>query len=39
VIVEDGNNQKRVNVLLGAQTEEQVEVRGLLYEGDKVIGP
>ncbi|HEY6627533.1 MAG TPA: efflux RND transporter periplasmic adaptor subunit [Acidimicrobiia bacterium] len=39
VIVEDEDDQKRVNVLLGAQTEEQVEVRGLLYEGDKVIGP
>jgi multidrug efflux pump subunit AcrA (membrane-fusion protein) len=39
VIVEDGDDQKRVKVLLGAQTEEQVEVRGLLYEGDKVIGP
>ena len=39
VIVEDGDHQKRVNVLLGAQTEDQVEVRGLLYEGDKVIGP
>ena len=39
VVVEYEGEQKRVNVLLGAQTEEQVEVHGLLYEGDKVIGP
>ncbi|MEX1124688.1 MAG: efflux RND transporter periplasmic adaptor subunit [Acidimicrobiia bacterium] len=39
VIVDNGETARRVEVVLGVQTDEQVEVGGFLVEGQKVVGP
>lgn len=39
IIVVEGETARRVEVVVGVQTEEQVEVSGLLVEGQKVVGP
>jgi multidrug efflux pump subunit AcrA (membrane-fusion protein) len=39
VIVQDGDRQRRVDVQLGLETDERVEVTGNLAQGDQVVGP
>ncbi len=39
VVVQDGNVRRRVNVTLGLQGKERVEIRSGLKEGQVVIGP
>lgn len=39
VIVDGGDTTRRVEVVVGAQTEDRVEVSGSLVESQKVIGP
>jgi multidrug efflux pump subunit AcrA (membrane-fusion protein) len=39
VIVQEGDRQRRVDVQIGLETEERVEVMGNLTEGDQVVGP
>jgi hypothetical protein len=39
VIVQEGDRQRRVDVQIGLETDDRVQVIGDLHEGDQVVGP